>query len=343
MSDRGPSRPVFSIVIPIYNEEAVVPLLLHRLDHLMARLDGPAEVIFVDDGSRDTSSIVLAARARENPGYKYLCLSRNFGHQVAITAGMDHARGDAIIVMDADLQDPPELVLEMIARWREGFEIVYAQRVSREGESRFKKATAALYYKIIGRLATVDIPRNVGDFRLIDRKVLQAFSTMREKDRYVRGMFAWMGFKQTAVPFHRPPRAAGETKYPLRKMLRLAANGIISFSDAPLRLALWVGMAVSGLALAYAFWVVVATLLGSDYVRGWSSTVVITSFLIGVNMLMTGIMGLYVGRIHNEVKGRPLYLVGNAIGFDDAANQERAHALNDRHGPVHDGRRMAAP
>ena len=343
MSGKPAVTPRYSLIVPIYNEEAVVPLLLHRLDQLLPRLDGPAEVIFVDDGSRDTSSIVLAARARENPAFRFIGLSRNFGHQIAITAGMDHARGDAVIVMDADLQDPPELVLDMIAKWREGFEIVYAQRISREGESSFKKATAALYYKIVGKLATVDIPRNVGDFRLIDRKVLQAFSAMREKDRYVRGMFAWMGFKQAAVPFHRPPRAAGETKYPLRKMLKLAANGIVSFSDAPLRLALWVGMAVSILALLYALWVVVGSLLGSDYVRGWSSTVVITSFLIGVNMLMTGIMGLYVGRIHNEVKGRPLYLVGNAVGFGEAANPERAPLPNDRPGVVNDGRRVAAP
>lgn len=337
MSGKRAARPRYSLIFPIYNEEAVVPLLLHRLDQLLPRLDGPAEVIFVDDGSRDTSSIVLAARARENPAYRFIGLSRNFGHQIAITAGMDHARGDAVIVMDADLQDPPELVLDMIAKWQEGFEIVYAQRISREGESRFKKATAALYYKIIGRLATVDIPRNVGDFRLIDRKVLQAFSTMREKDRYVRGMFAWMGFKQTAVPFHRPPRAAGETKYPLRKMLKLAANGIVSFSDAPLRMALWVGMVVSALALLYALWVVVGSLLGSDYIRGWSSTVVITSFLIGVNMLMTGIMGLYVGRIHNEVKGRPLYLVGNAVGFAQEAERELPQSLENI--PERQGRR----
>ena len=323
MSGQQDVGPRYSLIIPIFNEEAVVPLLLRRLDQLLLRLDGPAEVIFVDDGSRDTSSIVLAARARENPNFRFLGLSRNFGHQIAITAGMDHARGEAVIVMDADLQDPPELVLDMIAKWREGFDIVYAQRLSREGEGAFKKATAALYYKLVGKLATVDIPRNVGDFRLIDRKVLQAFSTMREKDRYVRGMFAWMGFKQAAVPFHRPPRAAGETKYPLRKMLKLAANGIVSFSDAPLRLALWVGMGVSALALAYAAWVMIGSLIGSDYVRGWSSTVVITSFLLGINMLMTGIMGLYVGRIHNEVKGRPLYLVGTAVGFDAAAQDRR--------------------
>lgn len=323
MSDSQPTGPRYSLVIPIYNEEAVIPLLLHRLEQLLPRLDGPTEVIFVDDGSRDTSSIVLAARARENPAYRFIALSRNFGHQIAITAGMDHARGQAVIVMDADLQDPPELVLEMIGKWREGYDVVYAQRVGREGESRFKKATAALYYRIVGRLANVDIPRDVGDFRLIDRKVLAAFSSMREKDRYVRGMFAWMGFRQTAVQFHRESRAAGETKYPVAKMLRLAANGIVSFSDSPLRLALWVGMAVSTLALVYAAWVVVATLAGSEYVRGWSSTVVITSFLLGINMFMTGIMGLYVGRIYNEVKGRPLYLVGNAVGFDRPVVQGR--------------------
>ncbi|MDQ0471179.1 glycosyltransferase family 2 protein [Labrys wisconsinensis] len=313
------SRPIYSLVVPIYNEEAVLPLLLHRLDRLLEALDGPAEVIFVDDGSRDCSPIVLAARARDNPSYRYIRLSRNFGHQVAITAGMDRASGDAVIVMDADLQDPPELVLEMVAKWREGYEIVYAQRLSREGEGRFKKATADLFYRLLDRLASVEIPRNVGDFRLIDRKVLAAFSTMREKDRFVRGMFAWMGFKQTAVTFHRQPRAAGETKYPLRKMLRLAANGIVSFSDAPLRLALWVGMAVSALAMLYAACVVVMWFTQAHLVPGWSSTVVITALLSGINMMMTGIMGLYVGRIHNEVKGRPLYLVDQRVGFEDGA------------------------
>ena len=313
------SRPIYSLVVPIYNEEAVLPLLLHRLDRLLEALDGPAEVIFVDDGSRDCSPIVLAARARDNPSYRYIRLSRNFGHQVAITAGMDRASGDAVIVMDADLQDPPELVLEMVAKWREGYEIVYAQRLSREGEGRFKKATADLFYRLLDRLASVEIPRNVGDFRLIDRKVLAAFSTMREKDRFVRGMFAWMGFKQTAVTFHRQPRAAGETKYPLRKMLRLAANGIVSFSDAPLRLALWVGMAVSALAMLYAACVVVMWFTQAHLVPGWSSTVVITALLSGINMMMTGIMGLYVGRIHNEVKGRPLYLVDQRVGFADGA------------------------
>ncbi|MGH6752925.1 MAG: glycosyltransferase family 2 protein, partial [Bradyrhizobium sp.] len=272
MPKKSAARPRYSLVVPIFNEEAVLPLLLHRLDQLLEKLDAPAEVIFVDDGSRDCSSIVLAARARDNPHYKYIRLSRNFGHQVAITAGMDRASGDAVIVMDADLQDPPELVLEMIAKWHEGFEIVYAERLTREGEGRFKKATANLFYRMLNKLASVDIPRNVGDFRLIDRKVLNAFSTMREKDRFVRGMFAWMGFKQTAVTFHRQPRAAGETKYPLRKMLRLAANGIISFSDAPLRLALWVGMGVSVLAMLYAAYVVAMWFTQAHLVPGWSST-----------------------------------------------------------------------
>ncbi|MBV9636678.1 MAG: glycosyltransferase family 2 protein [Methylobacteriaceae bacterium] len=315
-------RPKYSLVIPIFNEEAVLPLLLHRLDQLLARLDAAAEVIFVDDGSRDCSSIVLAALARANPAYKYIGLSRNFGHQVAITAGMDRARGEAVIVMDGDLQDPPEVVLEMIAKWQEGFEIVYAQRLTREGESRFKRATANLFYRLAGRLASIEIPTNVGDFRLIDRKVLDAFSTMREKDRFVRGMFAWMGFRQTAVTFDRPLRAAGETKYPLRKMLSLAASGIVGFSDAPLRLALWVGVCVSALAMLFAACVIGLALSHADLVPGWSSTIIITALLSGINMLMTGIMGLYVGRIYNEVKGRPLYLIDKAIGFESRADIE---------------------
>jgi glycosyltransferase involved in cell wall biosynthesis len=321
MAPADVQRIVYSFVIPIFNEEAVLPLLVHRMDKLLAALDAPAEVIFVDDGSTDSSSIFLAERARARPGMRYIALSRNFGHQIAISAGMDHARGDAIIVMDADLQDPPEIALQMIEKWREGYDVVYAQRLSREGESVFKRATAALYYKLVNRLASIDLPRNVGDFRLVDRRAQDAFNMLREKDRYVRGMFAWMGFRQGVVTFHRPARAAGETRYPLRKMLRLAANGIISFSDAPLRLALWCGMGVSMLAMLYGAAVIGLALAGKGLVPGWTSTIVVTAFLSGVNMLMTGIMGLYVGRIHNEVKDRPLYLVGRRLGFESEAAQ----------------------
>jgi len=305
----------YSIVVPIYNEEAVLPVLLKRLDALMDSLDGPAEAIFVDDGSRDCSSIFLEAKAKDNPRYRYLKLTRNFGHQIAITAGMDAAQGDAVVVMDADLQDPPEVVGEMIARWKDGYDIVYARRLSREGESRFKRWTANVFYKVLGRLSSVEIPRDVGDFRLIDRKVLDAFRAMPEQDRFVRGMFAWLGFNHTEVVFHRPPRAAGETKYPLWKMMRLAVSGVIGFSDAPLKLAIWLGLTFSGLAVLYGLYAIGLRLFGGDVVTGWSSTIVVISFLCGVNMLMTGIMGLYIGRIHAEVKRRPLYVVGKQVGF----------------------------
>ena len=313
------STPRYSFVIPIFNEEAVLPVLLRRIDQLFATLDGPAEAIFVDDGSSDTSSIFLAAMARHNPACRYIGLSRNFGHQIAITAGMEAARGEAIIIMDADLQDPPEVVSEMIARWKAGYQVVYARRLSRAGESWFKRATASVFYRVLDNLSKVDIPRDTGDFRLVDRKVLDAFLAMPEQDRFVRGMFAWLGFRQTAVEFHRPARAAGETKYPLLKMMRLALNGVIGFSDTPLRVAIWLGMAVSGVALAYGLYVIAMWFGHSHAVSGWSSTVVIISFLCGINMLMTGIIGLYIGRIYNEVKRRPLYVIDKRAGFDDIA------------------------
>ncbi|HVX91947.1 MAG TPA: glycosyltransferase family 2 protein [Xanthobacteraceae bacterium] len=307
----------YSIVIPVFNEEAVLPVLLRRIDLLLDRLDAPAEAIFVDDGSTDCSPIVLQAQAKRDPRCRYIGLSRNFGHQVAITAGMDVAAGAAIVVMDADLQDPPEIVDQMIAKWKEGYEVVYARRLSRAGESRFKRATAHLFYRLLGRMSSVAIPADVGDFRLIDRKVLDALREMPEQDRFVRGMIAWLGFRQTEVTFHRLERAAGETKYPLWKMVRLAVNAALGFSDAPLRLAIWCGLAVSSLALVYGAYILVLRLIDSDLVAGWSSTVVIISFLCGINMLMTGIMGLYVGRIHAEVKRRPLYVVSKTVGFEE--------------------------
>lgn len=324
MSTRKPGQPVFSLVIPIFNEEAVLPILLHRLDALLAKLDGPAEVIIVDDGSRDAGSIVAAAKARDDPRYRYLALSRNFGHQVAITAGMDVARGEAVVIMDADLQDPPEVVLDLVARWREGYEIVYARRASREGESPLKLWTASLFYRLLRAMTAVDIPANVGDFRLVDRKAVDAFKAMPERDRFVRGMFGWMGFRQTAVTYSRAHRAAGSTHYGWSTMVRLAFDGIVSFSDAPLRLALWLGAGVSACSLAYGAYVVWQSFHAAHLVAGWASTIVLLSLLSGVNLLMTGIVGLYVGRIHAEVKNRPLYVVGRAVGFDEEPRMARS-------------------
>jgi dolichol-phosphate mannosyltransferase len=317
-------RPRYSFVVPVFNEEAVLPMLLRRLDLLMQDLDGPAEAILVDDGSKDCSAIVLRETARADPRFRYIRLSRNFGHQVAISAGMDAARGDAVVVMDADLQDPPEVVTEMIARWKEGYEVVYGRRLSREGESRWKTLTATVFYRLLARLSSVDIPRDTGDFRLIDRKVLEAFRAMPERDRFVRGMFAWLGFRQTEVVFHRLPRLAGETKYPLLKMVRLAMHGMLGFTDAPLRLAVWCGDCISFIAMLFGLYVLGLRFSGYGHlVEGWTSTVVIIAFLCGLNMLMTGIVGLYVGRIHSEVKRRPLYVVAQKVGFDDERETAR--------------------
>jgi len=326
-----PKRISYSIVIPVFNEEAVLPVLLRRLDLLLGRLDGPAEAIFVDDGSRDSGPIVLQALARRDPRFRFIGLSRNFGHQVAITAGMDAAQGDAVVVMDADLQDPPEVVDEMIALWKKGYEVVYARRLSRAGESRFKRWTAHLFYRLLGRMSSVGIPADVGDFRLIDRKVLEALRQMPEQDRFVRGMIAWLGFKQTEVTFHRLERVAGETKYPLFKMARLAVNAALGFSEAPLRLAIWCGLAVSAFALCYGAYALYLWMSNSsDLVHGWTSTIIIVSLLCGINMLLTGIVGLYVGRIHAEVKRRPLYVVSTRIGFErDEKTRPAIHAVHE--------------
>jgi dolichol-phosphate mannosyltransferase len=313
------TRPVISFVIPIFNEEAALPLLMHRMDRLIDEIGEPCEVILVDDGSTDTCGIFARARAKDDSRYRYIGLSRNFGHQIAITAGMDAAAGDAVVIMDADLQDPPEVVLELISKWREGHEIVYAQRLSREGETRFKLLTAKLFYKALKRLSGVDIPENVGDFRLVDRRALDSFRSMPERDRFVRGMFAWMGYRQVAVPYHREARVAGSTKYGLRKMLRLAFDGMVGFSDVPLKFALWIGTLVSFGALLYGAYAAVLVLLGASHlVTGWASMITVLSFIGGVNLIMTGVVGLYVGRIHNEVKQRPLYLVGTSEGFGHA-------------------------
>jgi polyisoprenyl-phosphate glycosyltransferase len=340
--DRAPASPIYSLVVPIFNEEAVIPMLLRRLDALLDALDARGEVIVVDDGSEDTSAIVIEAKARADRRYRLIKLSRNFGHQIAITVGLDHAAGRAVIVMDGDLQDPPEVVLEMIAKWKEGYEVVSAERASRQGESRLKLATADLFYRLMTRLGDVPPPRNAGDFRLVDRRALDWFLAMPERDRFVRGMFAWIGFRQGTVTFDRPPRAAGSSKYSLRKMIGLAANGLLSFSDAPLRLALWAGATVSALAFLYGLSVIGRWALGDPSLeRGWSSTIVVIAALGGANMLMTGVIGLYVGRIYAEAKGRPLYIVERAVGFDEAAASARQPARTSESASQRPGRARA--
>ena len=320
--------PVYSLVIPVYNEHEVLPDLIARLRTLLDRLDAPCEAVFVDDGSSDGSAAYIARISATDARFRLIELSRNFGHQIAITAGMDAAVGEAVIVMDADLQDPPEVVIEMIDKWKQGFEIVYARRVKREGETWFKRTTADLFYRILEKMTSVAIPRDVGDFRLVGRKALETFKRMPERDRFVRGMFGWMGFKQAFVPFDRPARLLGETKYPFWKMFQLAVNGIISFSDKPLRVALWGGLIISGVSVCAGLGAVIAWAIDVHVVAGWTSTIVIVSLLSGINLFMTGVVGLYVGGIHSEVKRRPLYVVDRLTGFD-AAIQASAEKMKE--------------
>ena len=312
------TRPTYSLVLPIYNEEETIPELVRRLGELMDQLDGDAEVILVDDGSSDSSYETMLAARELDPRFKLLRLSRNFGHQIAVTAGLDVASGDAVIVMDADLQDPPEVALELAARWRDGYDVVYAVRAERQGESRFKEATAAGFYRLFKRMSDVDVPLDVGDFRLVDRRALDAFRSMRESNRYVRGMFSWIGFRQVGVPFTREERFAGETKYPLRKMIKFATDGIVSFSAYPLRLALKLGFLVSAFSFVLGVVFLVSQLAGLYSVPGLASIAVFVAFLGGIQLLLLGIMGEYIARIHDEVKGRPLYLVSETQGLEDS-------------------------
>jgi glycosyltransferase involved in cell wall biosynthesis len=305
----------YSIVIPVYNEEDSFPRLVERLREVMDRLDGPVEVVLVDDGSQDASYRLMTEANRSDPRFKVLQLSRNFGHQIAITAGLDVASGQAVIVMDADLQDPPEVILQMAARWQEGYEVVYAVRDHREGETLFKRKTATAFYGLQRRLAEIEQPVDVGDFRLVDRKALDAFLQMRERNRYVRGMFSWIGFRQGSVHYTRSSREAGGTKYPLRKMIGLALDAVTGFSTAPLRFALATGLFMAIASVAYGLVAIALKLAGLPYVPGYASLLVTITFLSGVQLTVMGMVGQYVARIYDEARGRPLYLVRETRGF----------------------------
>jgi dolichol-phosphate mannosyltransferase len=283
---------------------------------VLDRIGAPWELILVNDGSRDRSPEIMRELHSRDSRVKVVSFARNFGHQVAITAGADYARGDAVVVMDADLQDPPEAIPELLARWREGYEVVYAVRSERKGETWFKEFTAKLFYRIIYRITDIDIPRDTGDFRLMDRKVVDALKTMREKHRFMRGLSVWVGFRQTGVQYVRAERYAGETKYPLKKMLKFALDGITSFSYLPLQLATYVGFVVAGLAVLGIIATIILRLSGSQAFYGQATTLVSVLFLGGVQLISLGIIGEYLGRIYDEVKGRPLYIVREALGFE---------------------------
>lgn len=313
--------PTYSFVIPIYNEISGLDELHTRVTALLEKLDAPAEVVLVDDGSSDGSYEKMIELHKTDSRFKVLHLSRNFGHQIAVTAGLDNTAGDAVIIMDADLQDPPELVIEMAEKWRAGYEVVFAVRKRREGEGIFKKITAAMFYKLMRKLAQIDIPLNTGDFRLVDRAVVDAICAMPESSRFLRGMFAWAGFKQIGVEFDRPERFAGETKYPLRKMLRLAADGILSFSSLPLKWVLYLGVFVASISFIYGLIAIIIRVGPFSAQPGWASLVVLITFLGGVQLIALGIIGQYLGRVFDEVRHRPLYLVSKSHGIDETVRK----------------------
>lgn len=309
------ARPTFSLVVPVWNEEKIIPELYRRVVSVMDSTGEPWEMICINDGSQDRSLQLLTELHERDPRIKVIDFSRNFGHQIAITAGADFAEGDAVIVMDSDLQDPPETITNLIEQWRAGYEVVYARRTRREGETWFKLMTAKLFYRLLKRITDVEIPLDTGDFRLMDRRVVLAMRQLREQHRFMRGLSSWVGFKQIGVEYERAERFAGETKYPLRKMVRLANTAITNFSYLPLQLATYLGFALAGLSLIGMIIAVVLRLSGSNFFLGQATTLVSVLLLGGIQLIVLGIMGEYLGRIYDEVKARPLYLVSRAYGF----------------------------
>ncbi len=316
MESSTPASPLLSVVVPLMNEEGNVLALLERIFAIVERLPGAPsyEVVLVNDGSRDNTAGVIRQEMRRRSNLVLVSLSRNFGHQLAATAGLDVAKGEAVVLMDGDLQDPPELIAQFMQKWRKGYDVVYAIRRTRKGESRFKLFTARVFYRTIKRLTNVSIPVDTGDFRLMSRRVVDALKRSRERHRFLRGLVSWAGYNQTGIEYDRDERTSGETKYPLRKMLRFALDGITSFSDVPLRFASYLGFTVSSAAFVYALVIILARIIHvgtPEYTRGWASTMVVILFLGGVQLIGIGILGEYLGRIYDEVKARPLYLIAD--------------------------------
>lgn len=319
--DASTQNIALSIVVPVYNEEQIVEELQRRMVAAAESITPNYEIIFVNDGSKDATLLKLKAACDINTKLRYISFSRNFGHQIAITAGMDHAKGDAIVTIDGDLQDPPELIPEMYAQYQNGYKVVYAKRHKRVGESFFKLFTAKAFYRIMARLVSFEIPLDVGDFRLISRDVLSYLQEMKEPDKYIRGQIAWLGFKSTYVMFDRDERKFGKTNYPFKKMLRLAFNGITAFSDSPLKIAMTLGFTVCLISFLLLIYTVLVYIFEREKVLpGWASTIVSITFLGGVQLLCLGMIGEYISRIINNVRERPLYVIDQAskeIGYKE--------------------------
>jgi dolichol-phosphate mannosyltransferase len=303
-------NPEFSIIIPIYNEQENIHKLYDRLKSVMNGMNVSHEFVFVNDGSRDRSMILIKELAAKDNSVRYINLSRNFGHQIAVTAGIDHVRGKAIVIIDADLQDPPELIAEMYAKMKEGFEVVYAKRKSRKGESTLKKLTAKWFYRILASITSIDIPVDTGDFRLMDRKIVDVLRTMPEQQKFLRGQISWIGFNQTYVEYNRDERQGGETGYTYKKMLRFALDGITSFSNLPLKFATAAGFVVSGITFIVILYALYARFISKDFVPGWTSLILAVLFIGGVQLITIGIIGEYISRLSANVRNRPLYIMG---------------------------------
>jgi dolichol-phosphate mannosyltransferase len=311
-------KPTYSIIAPIFNESGNIQELYRRLHEVLDSTGEDWELILVDDGSTDNSADLIRQYADQDSRVKPVIFARNFGHQIAVTAGLDYSKGEAVVIIDSDLQDPPEVILDLIAKWKEGYQVVYAIRSEREGESWFKLFTASLFYRLISKITDVNIPLDAGDFRLLDRQVVDVLNQMREKHRFLRGMSSWVGFRQTGVPYRRVARQVGETKYPFRKMFRLAINAVTSFSYFPLQLATYIGFFAAGLSILAIPIVIAIRLWGTETpLLGQATTLIAVLFLGGVQLISLGILGEYIGRLYDEAKGRPLYIVSEGPEEDE--------------------------
>lgn len=325
--------PTYTIIAPIFNEQENLLELYRRVNEVMDSTGEPWELVLVDDGSKDESTNIILDLAKKDAKVRPVIFARNFGHQLAVTAGMDFSRGAAIVIIDADLQDPPEVILELIAKWKEGYEVVYATRAEREGETWFKQVTATAFYRLINKITSVPIPEDTGDFRLIDRKAVNVLNRMREHHRFIRGMSVWVGFRQTGVKYKRAARFAGATKYPLRKMLRFASDAITGFSYFPLQLATYMGFIAAGISILAIPVVIAVRLWGSsEPLLGQATTLIVVLFLGGVQLISLGILGEYIGRLYEEAKGRPLYVVKftpEDINFENQSVNKEPEENND--------------
>lgn len=315
--------PELSIIVPMYNEEKNLLELFSRLTDTLAEVGMNYEIICINDGSRDNTLEKAVEFCKRDSHIKVIDLSRNFGKEIALSAGIEYALGNAVIPIDSDLQDPPELIIELVSKWQEGFDVVYATRLSRQGESWLKRSTASYFYHVAGKISEVPIPANTGDFRLLDRKVVEALKQLPERNRFMKGLFSWVGFRQTSIYFDRPPRYKGLTSWNFWKLWNFALDGITSFSVLPLKLWTYIGLSISSFAFLYAITLIIRTIFNGIDVPGYASLMVVTLFLGGVNLIGLGVIGEYLGRVFTEVKGRPLYLVRGTYGFEMSSNSAR--------------------